>query len=117
MSRDVAKKEQKMKRLQRIAFIGNHLPRRCGIATFTHDLHRAVAETRPDLDTCVVAMNDPGRTYDYPGPVRIQLRDDVSYCPSEPKSCPERCDVTNHRALFEAGGYVGEGTEFSSHEP
>lgn len=66
-----------MKRLQRIAFIGNHLPRRCGIATFTHDLHRAVAETRPDLDSCVVAMNDPGGTYRYPEPVRIELRDDV----------------------------------------
>ena len=55
-----------MKPLQRVAFIGNHLPRRCGIATFTHDLHRAVATARPDLETCVVAMTDPGRTYDYP---------------------------------------------------
>jgi glycosyltransferase involved in cell wall biosynthesis len=66
-----------MNRIQRIAFIGNHLPRRCGISTFTHDLHKAVAETRPDLDTCVVAMNDHGGTYVYPEPVRIQLRDDV----------------------------------------
>lgn len=66
-----------MKRLQRIAFIGNHLPRRCGIATFTHDLHRAVANARPDLDTCVVAMNNSVGTYAYPEPVRIQLRDDV----------------------------------------
>jgi glycosyltransferase involved in cell wall biosynthesis len=66
-----------MKRLQRIAFIGNHLPRRCGIATFTHDLHRAVADARPDLDTCVVAMNNSVGTYAYPEPVRIQLRDDV----------------------------------------
>ena len=32
-----------MRPLQRVAFIGNHLPRRCGIATFTHDLHRAVS--------------------------------------------------------------------------
>ena len=30
-----------------VAFIGNHLPRRCGIATFTHDLHRAVAMACP----------------------------------------------------------------------
>ncbi len=66
-----------MKRLKRIAFIGNHLPRRCGIATFTHDLHKAVADVRADLDTCVIAMNDAGETYDYPAPVRIQLRDDV----------------------------------------
>jgi len=66
-----------MKMLQRVAFIGNHLPRRCGIATFTHDLHRAVATARPDLETCVVAMTDPGRTYDYPQAVRFQIRDDV----------------------------------------
>src|SRR3984893_9320008 len=66
-----------MKMLQRVAFIGNHLPRRCGIATFTHDLHRAVATARPDLETCVVAMTDPGRTYDYPPAVRFQVRDEV----------------------------------------
>ena len=66
-----------MKQLQRVAFIGNHLPRRCGIATFTHDLHWAVATARPDLQTCVVAMTDPGRAYDYPPDVRFQIRDDV----------------------------------------
>ena len=65
-----------MKPLQRVAFIGNHLPRRCGIATFTHDLHRAVSTARPDLETCVVAMTDPGRTYDYPPAVRFQIHDD-----------------------------------------
>ena len=64
-----------MKSIQRVAFIGNHLPRRCGIATFTHDLHRAVATARPDLETCVVAMTDPGRSYDYPQTVRFQVHD------------------------------------------
>jgi glycosyltransferase involved in cell wall biosynthesis len=66
-----------MKLPQRVAFIGNHLPRRCGIATFTHDLHRAVAAARPDLETCVVAMTDPGRTYDYPPAVRFQIRNEM----------------------------------------
>jgi glycosyltransferase involved in cell wall biosynthesis len=66
-----------MKSLQRLAFIGNHLPRRCGIATFTHDLHRAVATARPDLETCVVAMTDQGRIYDYPTAVRLQVRDET----------------------------------------
>ena len=28
---------------RRVVFVGNHLPRQCGIATFTHDIHRAVA--------------------------------------------------------------------------
>ena len=66
-----------MKPLQRVAFIGNHLPRRCGIATFTHDLHRAVSTARPDLETCVVAMTNPGRTYDYPPAVRFQIHDET----------------------------------------
>ena len=66
-----------MKPLKRVAFIGNHLPRRCGIATFTHDLHRAVATARPDFESCVVAMTNPGRTYDYPPVVHSQIRDEV----------------------------------------
>jgi glycosyltransferase involved in cell wall biosynthesis len=63
--------------LQRIAFIGNHLPRRCGIATFTHDLHRAVSLDRLDLETGVVVMTDAGRTYDYPTAVRFQIHDEI----------------------------------------
>lgn len=63
--------------LQRVAFIGNHLPRRCGIATFTHDLHNAVAAARPDLETAVVAMTEHGRAYDYPPAVRFQIHDDA----------------------------------------
>src|ERR1700674_2094830 len=66
-----------MKMLQRVAHIGNYLPRHCGIATFTHDLHQAVAAARPDLETCVVAMTDPGRTYDYPSAVQFQVREEV----------------------------------------
>ena len=65
-----------MKSIQRIAFIGNHLPRRCGIATFTHDLHQAVSTARPNLKTCVVAMTDPGHTYDYPPAVGFQIQDE-----------------------------------------
>jgi glycosyltransferase involved in cell wall biosynthesis len=66
-----------MKPLQRVAHIGNYLPRRCGIATFTHDLHRAIATARPELETCVVAMTDAG-TYDYPSAVQFQIREAVS---------------------------------------
>src|ERR1051325_10517642 len=66
-----------MTSLQRVAFIGNHLPRRCGIATFTHDLHRAVSVDRLDLETGVVVMTDGGRVYDYPAAVRFQIHDEV----------------------------------------
>lgn len=62
-----------MKSIQRIAFIGNHLPRLCGIATFTHDLHRAVSMARPDLETGVVAMTESGGAYAYPQAVRFEI--------------------------------------------
>jgi glycosyltransferase involved in cell wall biosynthesis len=65
-----------MMAVRRVAFIGNYLPRRCGIATFTHDIHRAVAAARPDLTTSVVAMTDPGRSYDYPQAVRFEVHDE-----------------------------------------
>lgn len=64
--------------IQRVAFVGNHLPRRCGIATFTHDLHQAVAIARPGLKTTVVAMNDAGRTYDYPPCVEFEIPEETS---------------------------------------
>jgi glycosyltransferase involved in cell wall biosynthesis len=61
--------------LTRLAFIGNSLPRRCGIATFTTDLQTAVARLRPDLETAIVAMTDDGQTYDYPPSVPFQIHD------------------------------------------
>jgi hypothetical protein len=45
----------------RIAVIGNHLPRRCGIATFTTDLCNAIAAEYGAAQLSVVAVNDPGR--------------------------------------------------------
>jgi glycosyltransferase involved in cell wall biosynthesis len=66
-----------MSRLDRIAMVGNYLPRRCGIATFTHDLHSAIAATAPHLAASVIAMNDAGKTYEYPPVVSLAVRDDV----------------------------------------
>jgi glycosyltransferase involved in cell wall biosynthesis len=58
----------------KIAFIGNYLPRKCGIATFTADLYEAVAEAQPDSDCFVLAMNDPGAEYNYPAQVRFEIQ-------------------------------------------
>jgi glycosyltransferase involved in cell wall biosynthesis len=58
-----------------LAFIGNSLPRRCGIATFTTDLQQAVAVSRVKMETSIVAMTDHGHTYDYPPAVRLQIND------------------------------------------
>ena len=62
--------------LRKIAVIGNSLPRRCGIATFSTDLQRAIANSRPNLQTCIVAMTDHDQTYDYPASVALQIKDD-----------------------------------------
>jgi glycosyltransferase involved in cell wall biosynthesis len=62
--------------LRRIALIGNSLPRRCGIATFTTDLQRAISNTRPNLQVSIVAMTDRDQAYDYPGSVTLQIKDD-----------------------------------------
>ena len=61
--------------LHRIAVIGNSLPRRCGIATFTTDLQKAISMSRADLETSIVAMTDPGQAYDYPPAVAFQIKD------------------------------------------
>jgi glycosyltransferase involved in cell wall biosynthesis len=66
-----------MTKHRRIALIGNSLPRRCGIATFTTDLERAIATSRPSIQTCIVAMTDHGQTYHYPASVSLEIRDDV----------------------------------------
>jgi glycosyltransferase involved in cell wall biosynthesis len=65
-----------MTQLSRLAFIGNSLPRRCGIATFTTDLQQATSTSRSGMETCIVAMTDHGHAYDYPPVVRFQVNDD-----------------------------------------
>lgn len=62
--------------IRKIAFIGNSLPRRCGIATFTTDLQQAVASTSPAVSTSIVAMNDGGLSYDYPASVAFEIAQD-----------------------------------------
>jgi glycosyltransferase involved in cell wall biosynthesis len=59
----------------RLAFIGNSLPRRCGIATFTNDLQRAVGDLQPAVETAIVAMTDHGQAYAYPPIVLRQIED------------------------------------------
>jgi glycosyltransferase involved in cell wall biosynthesis len=53
--------------------LGNHLPRQCGIATFTTDLNAAIASEFPAIECFVLAMNDPGQRHAYPAPVRFEI--------------------------------------------
>lgn len=59
--------------INRIAFIGNYLPRQCGIATFTTDLCEAIA-AEYDTSTCIaLPVNDVETGYAYPARVRFEL--------------------------------------------
>jgi glycosyltransferase involved in cell wall biosynthesis len=57
----------------RVAVVGNHLPRQCGIATFTTDLCDAMADEYGAGRTTVVAINDQQSSYAYPARVRCEI--------------------------------------------
>jgi len=58
-----------------IAFLGNYLPRKCGIATFTSDLLQAVAARYPQRRCFAVAVNDIEGRYQYPDVVRFEIEE------------------------------------------
>lgn len=59
--------------IKHIAFIGNYLPRQCGIATFTTDLCEAIAEEYKDASCIALPVNDIECGYAYPSRVRFEL--------------------------------------------
>src|SRR6476646_7394779 len=59
--------------IKHIAFLGDHLPRQCGIATFTSDICEAVAADFPECLCVVGAVNDRPEGYDYPTRVRFEI--------------------------------------------
>lgn len=62
-----------------IVLIGNFPPRKCGIATFTHDLYEGLKKS--GIKASIIAMNDGLIKYDYPSNVvfEIEQNDLASY--------------------------------------
>ena len=59
--------------IHRVAFLGDHRPRQCGIATFTTDICEAVAAEFPHCDCIARAVNDRPEGYDYPARIRFEV--------------------------------------------
>ena len=59
----------------KIAFLGDYLPRKCGIATFTSDIFKNVSSQYPNSDCFVVSVNDIKEGYDYPKEVRFEIEE------------------------------------------
>src|SRR5208283_721903 len=64
---------QPVSNIRKIAFLGDYLPRKCGIATFTTDLRCAMAAEFPGRQCLVVPVNDQAAGYDYPAEVRFEI--------------------------------------------
>src|SRR5260370_31429811 len=64
---------KEVSKIRKIAFVGDHLPRKCGIATFTSDLLAAVATVHPQSQCFSVAVNDIKGGYGYPEVVRFEI--------------------------------------------
>jgi glycosyltransferase involved in cell wall biosynthesis len=63
-----------------VAFMGTYEPRRCGIASFTGDLARAVAgsaESSVRVAPTILAVTEPSGHYQYPPEVKFELRQNV----------------------------------------
>jgi len=58
----------------RLAIVSTYAPRRCGIATYSHDLAAALAEAAPDLEVEVCALDRDG--FDYPPEVSTVISQD-----------------------------------------
>ena len=59
--------------IRTIAFLGDYLPRKCGIATFTSDLLGAVAARHPRASCFAVPVTDIDGCYRYPDAVRFEI--------------------------------------------
>lgn len=57
----------------RLALIGDYVPRKCGIATFTHDVFRALTAADAETECFIVAVNDLAGGYPYPPEVRFEI--------------------------------------------
>ncbi len=59
----------------KIAFLADYVPRKCGIATFTHDLYHAVATQYPAAECSVLAINDVPEGYAYAPEVGFEIQE------------------------------------------
>ncbi len=66
---------KEISKVRKIAFVGDHLPRKCGIATFTSDLLAAVATANPKSQCFSVSVSDIEGGYDYPDVVRFEIEE------------------------------------------
>ena len=61
--------------IRKVAFLGDYLPRKCGIATFTSDVLTSIATAYPEAECFAVPVNDIKGGYEYPEAVRFEVEE------------------------------------------
>lgn len=61
--------------IKKAALVGDYLPRKCGIATFTTNLREALAGQYRDTTFFAVPVNDIDGGYEYPKEVRFEIEE------------------------------------------
>jgi glycosyltransferase involved in cell wall biosynthesis len=64
---------EKISNIRKVVFLGDYLPRKCGIATFATDLRCAIDKEFAPIQCPVVPVNDIEEGYDYPAEVRFEI--------------------------------------------
>ena len=109
------KHQPEQQALKSIVLIGNHLPRQCGIATFTTHLLEAIALNVPDTNCWAIAMNDKPEGYAYPPQVQFEINQNrlSEYSVAADKLNHKQVDVVclqHEYGIFggQRGGYIIE---------
>jgi len=74
-------KQRRAPKISKVALVGSYAPMQNGIATYTTDLHNALAVAYPKTAFDVIAVTDQKGSYSYPGEVvfEIDQHDEASY--------------------------------------
>jgi glycosyltransferase involved in cell wall biosynthesis len=95
----------------RIALIGGYTPRRCGIATFTADIHASITTAFPDAIVDVYAMAPIANNIAFTSPVRgVIVENDadsfIAAAAAIEASCADTVWLQHEFGLF--GGHAGD---------
>jgi glycosyltransferase involved in cell wall biosynthesis len=60
----------------KVAYVSSYSPRQCGIATFTEDLTKSIDTLKVMEPSSIIAINDPGSSYNYGKEVVWQIDED-----------------------------------------
>lgn len=98
-----------MKRsIEEIAFVGSYVPRRCGIATFTHDLLSSMQREFRHTPTMVLPVTDLHHDYAYPSEAALEIREDNADSYERAGEFLDRSDTEMVSLQHEFGLFGGE---------